>query len=116
MWHKILGLEFLLLAIVYNRVILFQTLVCHYRSQNTQPISSVTISYGMSSSENWEYINRKSLIVSLAVPERALTPGQYAVFYKGEECLGSARMQKIGPSLYSMNKDNCREKLKLQRK
>ena len=49
----------------------------------------------MSSSENWEYINRKSLIVSLAVPERALTPGQYAVFYKGEECLGSARMLKI---------------------
>ena len=56
--------------------------------------------------------HRNSLIVSLAEPERALTPGQYAVFYDGEECLGSARILKVGPSSYTMNKDNCRDKLK----
>jgi len=92
-----------------------QTLACQYRSQNQNPLSSVHISYGLNSTGNWEYINRRSLIVSLAVPERALTPGQYAVFYRGEECLGSARMVKIGPSLYTMNKDNCREKIKQRR-
>ena len=89
-----------------------QTLNCQYRSQNQQPVSDVCISYGLSSTGNWEFVNRKSLIVSLVEPERAITPGQYAVFYKGEECLGSARINKVGPSLYTMNKDNCREKLK----
>ena len=66
----------------------------------------------MWSTNNWEFIDRNSLIVSLAEPERALTPGQYAVFYDGEECLGSARILKVGPSSYTMNKDNCRDKLK----
>ena len=90
----------------------FQTLHCQYRSQNTNPVSDVCISYGLSSTGNWEFVNRNSLIVSLVEPERAITAGQYAVFYKGEECLGSARINKVGPSLYTMNKDNCREKLK----
>jgi len=89
-----------------------QTLHCQYRSQNTSPVSDVCISYGLSSTGNWEFVNRNSLIVSLVEPERAITAGQYAVFYKGEECLGSARINKVGPSLYTMNKDNCREKLK----
>ncbi len=88
-----------------------QTLHCQYRSQNTQPLADVAVSYGMASTSNWESISRKSLVVSISRPERALTPGQYAVFYRGDECLGSARMVKIGPSLYTMNKDNCRDAL-----
>lgn len=40
------------------------------------------------------------LLVKLDVALRALTPGQYAVFYKDGECLGSARITKPGPSLH----------------
>lgn len=36
-----------------------QTLSCKYRSQNTKPLSSATISYGMRSTNNWEFIDRE---------------------------------------------------------
>lgn len=92
---------------------------CQYRSQHTEPLSDVTISYGMSSSSsstngvswapNHEFVDKGSLVVSLAKPERAVTCGQYAVFYYGDECLGSAKIRRVGPSLYTMNTDNCRD-------
>ncbi|KAK3605821.1 hypothetical protein CHS0354_002453 [Potamilus streckersoni] len=50
------------------------------------------------------------LTVSLQYPLRAITGGQYAVFYKGDECLGSAKILRPGPSLYMMNqKERVRE-------
>lgn len=43
-----------------------------------------------------------NMVCVLDEPKRAIAPGQYSVFYNGSECLGSARIMKIGPSEYSL--------------
>lgn len=40
----------------------------------------------------------KGLTVRLLNSKRAITEGQYAVFYKKDECLGSAKITNNGPS------------------
>merc|ERR1712029_1171901 len=63
----------------------------------------------MAGSSNWEYVSLDNgLTVSLAEPHRSLTAGQYAAFYQGEVCLGGAKIEQVGPSLYTMNHNNCR--------
>ncbi len=41
-----------------------------------------------------------SVRVRFTEPQRAMTPGQYVVFYQGEVCLGGGVIQSIGRSLF----------------
>lgn len=57
---------------------------CKFRFQHTKPLTNCLI---------YQLPDGK-LFVRLEKPLRAITPGQYAVFYTDEECLGSARIEK----------------------
>lgn len=68
---------------------------CMFRFQHTKSLIDCIIFSGQ---------NDDSLIVKLSHPLRAITPGQYAVFYKNNECLGSARIIQPGPSIIEQQK------------
>ncbi|XP_063700876.1 mitochondrial tRNA-specific 2-thiouridylase 1 [Culicoides brevitarsis] len=57
---------------------------CKFRFQHTKPLTNCII-YQLSDGK---------LFVKLEKALRAITPGQYAVFYTDDECLGSARIRR----------------------
>ena len=75
------------------------------------PLTQCVVMHGMATTSNWESIDQGSLRVATAEPMRAVTPGQFCALYLGDECLGSARITRSGPSLYTLNVKNCRTEI-----
>ncbi|XP_068611433.1 mitochondrial tRNA-specific 2-thiouridylase 1 [Brachionichthys hirsutus] len=64
---------------------------CHFRFIHQMPLTRCTVTLNTNG----------SVWISLSEPRRALTPGQFAVLYRGEECLGSGRIIQLGPSEFT---------------
>uniref|UniRef100_A0A665WZ63 Mitochondrial tRNA-specific 2-thiouridylase 1 n=1 Tax=Echeneis naucrates TaxID=173247 RepID=A0A665WZ63_ECHNA len=71
-----------------------QMMECHFRFIHQMPLTPCTVTLNMDG----------SVWISLSQPVRALTPGQFAVLYKGDECLGSGKIIQLGPSEYVLKK------------
>ncbi|KAM4615089.1 mitochondrial tRNA-specific 2-thiouridylase 1 isoform 3-T3 [Polymixia lowei] len=69
-----------------------QMMECHFRFIHQMPLTPCTVTLNMDG----------SVWITLSQPLRALTPGQFAVLYKGDECLGSGKILRLGPSEHTL--------------
>nr|XP_057933080.1 mitochondrial tRNA-specific 2-thiouridylase 1 isoform X3 [Doryrhamphus excisus] len=71
-----------------------KTMTCNFRFIHQMPLIPCTVTLNMDG----------SVWISLSQRVRALTPGQFAVLYKGDECLGSGKIIQLGPSEFTIQK------------
>ncbi|XP_070151079.1 mitochondrial tRNA-specific 2-thiouridylase 1 isoform X2 [Polyergus mexicanus] len=69
---------------------------CDFRFQHRNPLITCNV----------YKISDNRLFIRLSVPLRAITKGQYAVLYSGEECLGGSMISYSGPSYFALNRQN----------
>ncbi|XP_055045631.2 mitochondrial tRNA-specific 2-thiouridylase 1 [Misgurnus anguillicaudatus] len=75
-----------------------QMMECHFRYNNRMPLTPCTVTLNLDG----------SLWIIVKQPMRAMTPGQFAVLYKGDECLGSGKIILLGPTKFTLQKgQNC---------
>jgi len=65
-----------------------RTLTCSVRVRYRQADQACTLAW-----------HERGAQVALHVPQRAITPGQFAVFYDGETCLGGAPIEDVAPGV-----------------
>jgi tRNA-specific 2-thiouridylase len=61
---------------------------CQVRTRYRQPDQAATLTRGASD----------AALIAFDQPQRALTPGQFAVVYVGERCLGAGRIERVLPA------------------
>lgn len=71
-----------------------QMMECHFRFIHQMPLVPCTVTLNLDG----------SLWICLTQPVRALTAGQFAVLYKGDECLGSGKIVQLGPTDHTLQK------------
>lgn len=71
---------------------------CNFRFQHRNPLTPCNV----------YKISNNQVFIRLSTPLRAITKGQYAVLYHGEECLGGAMILYPGPSYFSLNQQHYR--------
>jgi len=67
---------------------------CHFRFIHQMPLVPCTVTLNMDG----------TVWIMLSQPIRALTPGQFAVLYKGDECLGSGKIIRLGPNEHTLQR------------
>ncbi|XP_076647306.1 mitochondrial tRNA-specific 2-thiouridylase 1 isoform X2 [Halictus rubicundus] len=72
----------------------FRIFHCDFRFQHKDSLVPCTV----------HKILNNELIIKLSEPLRAITEGQFAVLYNGEECLGSAPIKYPGVSYFSLGR------------
>nr|XP_023666679.1 mitochondrial tRNA-specific 2-thiouridylase 1 isoform X1 [Paramormyrops kingsleyae] len=65
---------------------------CMFRFQHQMPLTPCTVVLNQDG----------SVWITIAQPIRALTLGQFAVLYRGDECLGSGKILRLGPTQHTL--------------
>lgn len=79
------------IANIPHEIINGDVLNCQFTFQHTHALVSCRVVQ-----------TQNGLVVRLAADTRALTEGQFAVFYRNNECLGSAKILAVAPTNYTL--------------